>query len=112
MFSNFVKFFPFSLLNLSTEKPANIVDANLNVLRQRIEEVKRKERFNACYTLKSEWCYQSGYDHRHKRDAMLSQSIELFALGTGAIGLVFLIGSLCICLVSLLTCSLNILYEV
>ena len=88
MVSNFVKFFPFSLLNLSTEKPANIVDANLNVLRQRIEEVKRKERFNACYTLKSEWCYQSGYDHKHKRDAMLSQSIELFALGTGAIGLV------------------------
>ena len=106
MVSNFVNFFPFSLLNLSTEKPSNIVDANLNVLRHRIEEVKRKERLNACYTIKSEWCYQSaGYDHKHKRDAMLLQSIELLALGTGVIGLVFLVGSLSICLVSLLASS-------
>ncbi|XP_041009943.1 uncharacterized protein LOC121254045 [Juglans microcarpa x Juglans regia] len=90
---------------------ANIVDGNLNILRDRIEELKRKEtRSLTCSTsttatqqlLKREWCYGAGYDHRYKRDAMFSQSIELMALASGACGLVFLTGSFSICLVSLL----------
>ncbi|KAG6655879.1 hypothetical protein I3843_05G221400 [Carya illinoinensis] len=80
---------------------ANIVDGNLNILRDRIEELKRKEtRQLTCSSTK--WCYGAGYDHRHKRDAMFSQSIELMALASGACGLVFLTGSFSICLVSLL----------
>lgn len=81
---------------------ANIVDANLGILRGRIAEVKMKEKLDAWCRLKNDWNYQSGYDHKYKRDAMLSESLEIMGFASGALGFVFLSGSLCIWLVSLL----------
>ncbi|KAG6757698.1 hypothetical protein POTOM_038020 [Populus tomentosa] len=81
---------------------ANIVDANLGILRGRIAEVKMKEKTDAWCRLKNGWNYQSGYDHKYKRDAMLSESLEIMGFASGALGFVFLSGSLCIWLVSLL----------
>ncbi|XP_011038699.1 PREDICTED: uncharacterized protein LOC105135501 [Populus euphratica] len=81
---------------------ANIVDANLGILRGRIAEVKMKEKLDAWCRLKNGWNYQSGYDHKYKRDAMLSESLEIMGFASGALGFVFLSGSLCIWLVSLL----------
>ncbi|XP_058182448.1 uncharacterized protein LOC131300561 [Rhododendron vialii] len=80
--------------------PANMVDSNMSVLRERIREVIRKREW-----LENEngWNYKSvGYDYnnKHKRHAMVFESLELFGLVTGAFGLVFLSGSLCIFLVS------------
>ncbi|RVW17030.1 uncharacterized protein LOC104881607 [Vitis vinifera] len=82
-------------------KSANIVDANLRILRERIEEVKKKERLNTC-SLQNGWTYQAGYDHKHKRAAILSESIQLIGTVSGALGLVFFSGSFLICLVSIL----------
>ncbi|GAV83427.1 hypothetical protein CFOL_v3_26874, partial [Cephalotus follicularis] len=87
---------------------ANIVDANLSTLRERIAEVRKKESLDCCRLKKEEgklkngWNYQSGYDHNRKRDAMMSESMELIGFVSGALGMVILSGSLCICLVSLL----------
>ncbi|KAI4357702.1 hypothetical protein L6164_001636 [Bauhinia variegata] len=80
------------------EKPANIVDANLSVLRERIQQVRKKEKLrNTCG-----WNYQHCYDQKHRRDAVLSESIGIMGSACGAVGLVFFTGSLFICLVSLL----------
>lgn len=79
-------------------KPANIVDANLSVLRERIEKVRKRERLlHTCG-----WNYKHNYDHKFKRDSIVSQSTEIMGLACGVIGLVFLIGSLSIYFVSLL----------
>ncbi|CAK7326688.1 unnamed protein product [Dovyalis caffra] len=56
---------------------ANIVDANLGILRGRIAEVQMKERLDKWCKLENGWNYQSGYDHKRKRDAILSESLEL-----------------------------------
>ncbi|KAJ9140838.1 hypothetical protein P3X46_031435 [Hevea brasiliensis] len=83
-------------------RSANIVDANMGVLRERIAEVKTKERLEKCCRLQNGWNYVSGYDHKHKRYDMLSECLEAMCLAGGAVGLVFVSGSLCICLVSIL----------
>ncbi|KAF8399035.1 hypothetical protein HHK36_014901 [Tetracentron sinense] len=81
---------------------ANMVDANLSVLRERIEEVKMKERLKRCCKSEDGWYYQSGYDHKLKRDAKFSESLELVGLVSMSVGLSFFSGTLCLCLVSLL----------
>ncbi|XP_061365015.1 uncharacterized protein LOC133308420 [Gastrolobium bilobum] len=79
-------------------KPANIVDANLSVLRERIQQVRKREKLiHTCG-----WNYKHNYDPKYRRDSMISQAAEIMGLACGAIGLVFLIGSLSICLVSFL----------
>ncbi|KAJ7943052.1 TGF-beta-activated kinase 1 and MAP3K7-binding protein like [Quillaja saponaria] len=79
----------------------NIVDSNLSILTERIEEVKKKERHgNTCC---GGWNYKRSYDHdMHKKYDILSESAVFMGLASGAIGLVFLSGSICICLFSLL----------
>ncbi|KAJ4821890.1 hypothetical protein Tsubulata_048539 [Turnera subulata] len=90
---------------------ASIVDANLGILRRRIEEARMKERLDTWCRLKNYnngWNYQySGddIDHdRQKRDAELVMSgcLELMGSIGGAFGFVFLSGSLFIFLVSVL----------
>lgn len=79
-------------------KPANIVDANMSVLRGRIQQVRKREKLvHTCG-----WNYKQNYDPKYKRDSMVSESAEIMGLACGAIGFVLLIGSLSICLVSLL----------
>ncbi|KAL2324186.1 hypothetical protein Fmac_023244 [Flemingia macrophylla] len=78
-------------------KPANIVDANLSVLRERIQQVRKKE-----MVIETQgWNYKHSYDGKYKRDSVISESAEIIGLACGAFGLVFLIGSLSICLLSL-----------
>lgn len=77
----------------------NIVDANLSVLRGRIEELRKKERLeSSCCKLTSGWNYRSAGGYQ-KRRAILAESIELLGSMSSAIGLVFLSGSLSIFLV-------------
>ncbi|CAL5396670.1 unnamed protein product [Camellia sinensis] len=79
----------------------NIVDANLSVLREKIREVRKKERLeNMCCSHENGWNYKTGYDKNHKSHEMLSESIELLGLVSSSLGLVFLSGSFCIFLVS------------
>lgn len=86
------------LLFLLAEKRANIVDANLRILRERIEQVRKKESL----IKRVEWNYKHGYEHKYKKNCMITESAEVIGLACGAIGLVFLLGSLIIFLLSLL----------
>jgi len=80
------------------ENRANIVDANLRILRERIEQVQKRERVINTVG----WNYKHGYDQNYKKDCMITQSAEVIGLACGAIALVFLLGSLTIFLLSLL----------
>ncbi|KAM7463479.1 hypothetical protein LguiA_031600 [Lonicera macranthoides] len=79
----------------------NIVDANLSVLRRRIEELRKKERLENCCKVTSGWNYNSAGGYQKKR-AILVESIEVLGSMSSAIGLVLLSGSLSIFFVSFL----------
>ncbi|GAB4828797.1 hypothetical protein Ancab_018458 [Ancistrocladus abbreviatus] len=84
-------------------KEASIVDKNLKVLKERIEEVRKKEELKL-QRRTAGWSYQSiEYDHSSKegRNAALCETIELVSVVTGAFLSVFLVGSFCIFFVSL-----------
>ncbi|XLS72521.1 hypothetical protein HN51_029386, partial [Arachis hypogaea] len=80
-------------------KPADIVDANLSVLRARIEELKKRD---------GGWNYNKLNNNeyevsRYKRNSkIVTEYVEMLGMACGAIGLVFLIGSISIYFVSLL----------
>lgn len=81
-------------------KPDKGVDADLSVLRERIQRLRKKERaMNTCG-----WNYEHEYEPKNKRPSESDHGVisEIMGIACGAIGLVFLFGSLCICLVSLL----------
>ncbi|XP_062109583.1 uncharacterized protein LOC133821106 [Humulus lupulus] len=101
----------------------NIVDANLSVLRDKIEEVRTKERMEKYMMTKNigwnnsttnnsnnssiiGWNKQKRNDHNHNHNhdglaiMLWEYSLELLGLGSAAIGLAFLSGTLCIYLVS------------
>ncbi|XP_031285236.1 uncharacterized protein LOC116143933 [Pistacia vera] len=94
-------------------KSADMVEANLSVLRRRIDEVKKKESLSlnqqhycGCRH-QNGWNYQRVYyDHhlKHKKfiDQMISESIQILGSAIGAVGFVFLTGSFFIFLVSFL----------
>ncbi|KAL1342920.1 uncharacterized protein [Arachis hypogaea] len=81
------------------DKPADIVDANLSVLRARIEELKKRD---------GGWNYNKLNNNeyevsRYKRNSkIVTEYVEMLGMACGAIGLVFLIGSISIYFVSLL----------
>ncbi|KAK9106192.1 hypothetical protein Scep_023036 [Stephania cephalantha] len=84
----------------------NIVDANLSVLKERIEGVKMKERLERCRSKEYYgWYYQTGYvDYKHKRDkkhVISPELLNLVGLIGGSIGFPIVFGSLLLCIVSL-----------
>lgn len=93
-------------------KSSNIVDANMCVLRKRIEQQRLKERLlekawnNA--SRENGWNYKAGYNDKYKRRVLIAESFELAALVCRTIGLVFLSGSLFIFLYSLLLMHIQI----
>ncbi|KAM7274922.1 hypothetical protein ACFE04_016788 [Oxalis oulophora] len=88
----------------------NIVDANLNVLRERISEARKKE-IDCCNQLNSNingWNYEYYNIDRNYRDGeLIREYVGLIGFVGRALGLVFLSGSLSICLVSLLVHQLS-----
>ncbi|XP_060194923.1 uncharacterized protein LOC132624113 [Lycium barbarum] len=90
-------------------KSRHVVDANLQVLKQRIEEVKIKERMERCLTCKQGWNYTATnaslyYDKKSKKEYLdyISQCAELLGMVGGTIGFTILCCTLCLCLTSLL----------
>ncbi|KAI9088682.1 hypothetical protein K1719_029796 [Acacia pycnantha] len=83
----------------------NIVDANMRVLRERMEEMKKKEmKMKMVMSRRTRgWDYKRSYENKYKREAVMSEIAETMGLACGAFGLVFLSGSLGISLVSLLS---------
>lgn len=86
------------------------MDANLDVLRRRIDEVRQRERpKDRPQDYQNGWNYHPrvhGYDPRivnkKKKKAMLAEAVELIILASSSLGLALLCGSLCMCLVSFL----------
>lgn len=94
-----------NLLIMIIGRSTDIVDGNLNILKERIEIVKVKERFERCCRCQHGWNYVplSINDHkRNKRDKELRNFIELIGLICGTIGFTSFVGTLFLCLVSLI----------
>ncbi|XP_058088109.1 uncharacterized protein LOC131235037 [Magnolia sinica] len=81
---------------------ANIVDANINTLKERIEQVKMHERLQRYCKGSEGWNYQSGYDYKLKRDANVYESLNIARTVVGTLGFTFLSGTFFLYLVSLL----------
>ncbi|XP_028757777.1 uncharacterized protein LOC114716874 [Neltuma alba] len=82
----------------------NSVDANMSVLRERIGRIRKRERLvDRCgWNYKNEVYGEKFERSSNHHQAFISEFAELMAITCGSIGLVFLTGSLCIFLVSLL----------
>nr|KYP65000.1 hypothetical protein KK1_019614 [Cajanus cajan] len=80
------------------------IDANLDVLKKRIEMVKMKDRLERCCTSQHGWNYVPlSNNHKSKRNKEEFMSIiELIGLVCRTLSLTCLSGTLFICLVSLL----------
>ncbi|GMI69000.1 hypothetical protein HRI_000569300 [Hibiscus trionum] len=84
------------------------VDANLSVLKERIEKVKTREKMEKCCRSRDDidkcgWNYAAGYDYKPKRGGhYLSQLFQLLALVGASIGFTCVTATLFLCLVSLL----------
>ncbi|KAI8534518.1 hypothetical protein RHMOL_Rhmol10G0096200 [Rhododendron molle] len=76
------------------------IDANMSILRERIKEVRMKERLERCCRSENGWNYAAGYNSKHKMDT--SKFFETFGMVFGTFGLTIGTGTLCLCLFSLL----------
>ncbi|KAL7149439.1 hypothetical protein ABFS83_05G040600 [Erythranthe nasuta] len=78
------------------------VDANMSVLRCRMEQVRMKERVDTCHNYHG-WNYRSPYDVVQEKNKMvvMSSIVQLACVVATTVGLVFLCGSICIFLVAL-----------
>ena len=79
-----------------------MVDANLRVLKERIEQVRNKERLERCCTSEQGWNYTPVYSSHYKKQDVLSQCYDLIGLVFGTAGLAVLFGTLVLCMFSLL----------
>ncbi|KAL3813288.1 hypothetical protein ACJIZ3_014556 [Penstemon smallii] len=81
----------------------NIVDAKLRILRERIEEVRNKERLERCCVAKSGWNFEPLYDLKRKRDEeMVLQFYQIVGNIFGTFGLTILTCTFCLFIFSLL----------
>ncbi|XP_060185629.1 uncharacterized protein LOC132615090 [Lycium barbarum] len=81
----------------------NIVDSNLNALRQRIEVLRKKEKLiNTIYKREIGWNYIWEYEDKRKKHSLVLELVELAGLAGSNILIVFIIGSLCMLLLSLI----------
>lgn len=82
-------------------KSVNIVDANMSLLRERIEEVRMHERLKSYCRGGEGSNYTSGYDSKLKNEKKLSDTLEVAGLIAGTFGFTFVSGTLCLCLLSI-----------
>ncbi|CAI9758423.1 unnamed protein product [Fraxinus pennsylvanica] len=83
-------------------RSSSIVDANLRVLRDRIEEVRIKERLERCCVAEQGWNYAPTYTYRRKRDEESVQFLQLIGMVGGTFGLTIFSGTFCLYIISLL----------
>ncbi|XWS30774.1 hypothetical protein CRYUN_Cryun23aG0018500 [Craigia yunnanensis] len=82
-------------------RSSNHVDANLSVLRERIELVKIKEKLDRCCRCECGWNYAAGYNYKVKRNGEISEFFELVSLVGATLGFTCLTGTVFLCLVSI-----------
>ncbi|KAJ9173026.1 hypothetical protein P3X46_016202 [Hevea brasiliensis] len=77
-------------------------EANLRVLRERIQEIKMKERLERCCRCEFGWNYSPGYNYKLKKQGGLSQVFDLVGLVCRTIGFSCVTGTLILVIVSLI----------
>ncbi|XWS75529.1 hypothetical protein CRYUN_Cryun01aG0097500 [Craigia yunnanensis] len=82
-------------------RSSNRVDANLGVLRERIEQVKIKDKLERCCRCEYGWNYAAGYNCKVKRNGEISEFFELLSLVGTTLGFTCLTGTVFLCLVSI-----------
>ncbi|KAL2329538.1 hypothetical protein Fmac_017119 [Flemingia macrophylla] len=87
--------------NYKDEGRSTNIDANLDVLKKRIEMMRVKERLERCCTSQHGWNYVP-LSKNHKNSKEEFTLIELTGLVCGTLGLTWFGGTLFICLLSLL----------
>ncbi|CAN4083152.1 unnamed protein product [Withania somnifera] len=86
-------------------KSRHVVDANLKVLRERIEEVKMKERLEKCLVCEQGWNYTATSANVYlekKQKKKLDEFVEVMWMVGGTIGFTMLGCTLCLYLISLI----------
>ncbi|KAK4416444.1 hypothetical protein Salat_2469900 [Sesamum alatum] len=89
------------------DSEGNMVDPNVGVLRERIEDMKRRERLERCCLAEPGWNYAPIHKNyvRHKRDGNSRRFLQLVGTVAGTFGLTVVSCSVCLCVVSLLVQS-------
>ncbi|KAK4393576.1 hypothetical protein Sango_1828400 [Sesamum angolense] len=82
----------------------NMVDENLRVLRERIEDVKNRERLERCCVAEPGWNYTPIHKNyiEPKRDGISRRFLQLVGTVGGTFGLTLLSCSFCLYAISLL----------
>ncbi|WCJ25287.1 hypothetical protein M5689_007184 [Euphorbia peplus] len=80
----------------------DIVEANLSVLKERIMEVKIKEKLERCCKYENGWNYQSEYNYNFKKQRQVSQFHQLLGLVFGTFGFTCLTSTFFLYFVSLI----------
>ncbi|CAL8137176.1 unnamed protein product [Prunus armeniaca] len=91
--------------SLDEGRSRNIVDANLSVLREKMEVIKMRERLEKCCNNKHQqcgWNYAAGYNYKLRRAREVSTFFELMQLVCVTVGATCFTATLCLVLVSLL----------
>ncbi|KAL6324794.1 hypothetical protein AAG906_018321 [Vitis piasezkii] len=83
-------------------RSSNMVDANLRVLKERIDVVRMKERLERCCRHEYGWNYASGNDCKLQKDTEFSDLFDLVGLVGGFVSLTIFSGTVGLCLASLL----------
>ncbi|KAL0450050.1 UNVERIFIED_CONTAM: hypothetical protein Slati_1561400 [Sesamum latifolium] len=88
----------------SEGRSRNMVDANLRVLRERIEDVKNRERLERCCVAEPGWNYTPLHNNyiKPKRDGISRRFLQIVGTVGGTFGLTLLSCSFCLYAVSLL----------
>lgn len=83
-------------------RSSNGVDANLRVLKERIEVAKMKEKLERCCRYENGWNYAEAYNYsKVKRKGEISEWFELLGLVGATIGSTCFTGTLFLCLLSI-----------
>ncbi|KAL2241428.1 uncharacterized protein LOC110013189 [Sesamum indicum] len=82
----------------------NMVDANLRVLRERIEDIKNRERLERCCVAEPGWNYTPIHNNyiKPKRDRISRRFLQLMLEVGGTLGFTVLSCSFCLYAISLL----------
>ncbi|XP_031390270.1 uncharacterized protein LOC116202796 [Punica granatum] len=84
------------------ESSRNTVDANMSLLRKRIDEVRMKERLERCCRSELGWNYAAEYNPKLRRDKAATELFELVSLSFGTIAFTLISCTAFLCLASLL----------
>lgn len=77
------------------------MDANLELLKVRIEEVRNKERLERCCVAEQGWNYEA-YANTNIKTNIHQEFLELLGMAVSTLGFTILACTFCLCIISFL----------